>query len=284
MNFPIEVRSDMETNGKRESVRMELEVPIEVVGTDCLGIQFFDRTHAVVIGRHGGKIVLERKLGPHQEVSIRCLATGQEAEATVVGLIGKRMGAYHYGIKFVGGEDNIWGVEFPPSTDPEGAIGRVFLECLGCKNREVVCLDDFETEVLEVTGQLSRSCKRCRDVSLWRKLQEMPDSEIATSASAHPAVTQRPDKRHEPRRQMRVAACVRTARCGEDLVQTRSVSRSGLCFTSPWEYLPGEAIEVAVPYSPGGGNIFLSAEVVRLQLLPSEGTRIYGVVFQHRKA
>ena len=94
MNFPIEVRSNMETNGKREGERMELDVPIEVVGTDCLGTQFFDRTCAFVIGPHGGKILLERQLGPHQEVSIYCLATGREAEASIVGLIGKRMGWY----------------------------------------------------------------------------------------------------------------------------------------------------------------------------------------------
>ncbi len=46
----------MEKQGKRTSERIELEVPIEVVGIDCLGVQFFDRTHTVVIGRHGGKL------------------------------------------------------------------------------------------------------------------------------------------------------------------------------------------------------------------------------------
>jgi hypothetical protein len=68
---------------------------------------------------------------------------------------------------------------------------------------------------------------------------------------------------------------------GQDLVKTRTVSHHGLCFTSPWEYAPGEAVEIAVPYSPSGGNIFLPAKIVRLELLASAGTRMYAVAFQH---
>jgi hypothetical protein len=155
------------------------------------------------------------------------------------------------------------------------------LECSGCQNREVVYLDHFELELLEVNGHLSRYCKRCRDASLWQKLQEAaPELEDVTPA---PASAPLQDRRREPRREMRVTACVRTARVGQDLVQTRTTSRTGLSFTSPWEYVPGETIEIAVPYSPAGGNIFLAAKIVRLQLLPSEGTRIYGVNFQPRK-
>ena len=82
---------------------------------------------------------------------------------------------------------------------------------------------------------------------------------------------------------MRVTACVRTARHGQDMVKTRNVSRGGLCFVSPREYVEGEAIEVALPYSPAGGNIFLPAKIVWLQVLASEGTRAYGVAYQYRK-
>ena len=272
----------METKGRRASDRINVEIPIEVAGIDCLGVQFFDRTHTLVISRHGGKLALERKLAPQQEVTIRCLATGLEADARVVGQIEESSRPYYYGIKFLDEEENIWDIEFPPLTDSEGALGRVVLECGGCKNREVIYLDDFELEVLEANGHLSRSCKRCRDVSLWRKSRaEMPGPEVATLTP--PVPTQLQDKRREPRREMRVAACVRTARIGQDLVKTRSVSRGGLCFTSPWEYVKGEAIEVAVPYSPGGDNIFLPAKIVRLKFLASEGTRIYGVAFQQLK-
>ena len=274
----------METKGERESDRRALEIPIEVMGTDSLGTQFLDRSHTLAIGRHGAIISLERNLLSLQEVMIRCPGTGREAEATIIGLIGKSRGDYHYGINFLGGVDNIWGIEFPPLTESEGATEGAVLECTRCKNREAISLDDFELEVLEANGQLSRSCQRCRDVSLWRKSrEEIPEPEIVTPATSPEIPAQRQNRRREVRREMKVTACVRTTRLGQDLVKTRTVSRHGLCFTSPWEYTQGESVEVAVPYSRTGSNIFLPAKIVRLQLLASAGTRMYAIAFQDLK-
>jgi hypothetical protein len=270
----------MEIKGKRASERIEREVPIEVAGADCWGRQFFDRTHAVVIARSGGKIGLERKLVSQQEVTIRCMATRREAEALIVGVLGQTKGTYYYGVKFLGEANNIWGVEFPVLTEPEGVTAQVLLECLGCKNREAIGLTIFELEVLEVNGHISRTCKVCRDASLWRKSSEdATEPEKATPASSPPVPAQRQERRREPRRGMRVVASIRTTRLGQDLVKTQTVSRRGLSFTSSSEYVLGEAIEVAVPYSEGGGNIFLPAKIVRLQSKSAEGTRIYGVAF-----
>jgi hypothetical protein len=274
----------METKGKRGGFRLPLEIPIEVVGTDCLGSQFFDRTHTLVIGRHGGKVVLERVLVPQQEITIRCIATGREVEASILGLIAKKGRAYHYGIKFLGEEENIWGIQFPPLTESERTAGRESLQCIKCKKQERISLDDFELEVLEISGHLSRDCKSCGDVSLWRILPEhTPGSGTHTPASLPATAAPFKERRHESRREMQVSACVRTARFGEDMVKTRSVSRRGLSFESRCDYVQGEAVEVAAPYSPRGGNIFLPAKIVRLQRLPSGEIRSYGIVFQNQK-
>ena len=287
------VHSSMETTGKRASERIELEMSIEIAGTDCLGFQFFDRTRTVVISRHGGKIVLERKLAPQQEVTVRCLSTGLEAAACIVGQLEKCTGSYCYGIKFLDEKDNIWDIKFPPLTDSDKTMGRALLECMGCKMQEMTYLDDLELEVLELNGDLSRLCKHCQEVSYWRKSKgEMPEPEVRApppplspppAPTPSPAPAQPKDRRREPRRETRVTACVRTSHLGQDMVKTRNVSRGGLCFTSPWEYAEGEDIEVAVPYSPGGGNIFLPAKIVWVNFLESEGTRIYGAAYQFRK-
>ena len=79
---------------------------------------------------------------------------------------------------------------------------------------------------------------------------------------------------------MQVKACVRCANAGDDIVAIRDVSRHGLCFASPSRYFAGDDIEVAVPYSPAGGNLFLRARIVRVQLSPSEGVRLYGVAYR----
>src|ERR1039458_6357357 len=104
----------MEAGGRRASDRIDLELPIEVAGTDCLGLQFLDRTRTVVIDRHGGKFSLERKLLPQYEIAVRCLATGLETDARVVGQVGKSGEAYYYGFKFVDEKVNIWDIDFPP--------------------------------------------------------------------------------------------------------------------------------------------------------------------------
>ena len=271
----------MKTVGLNANEHVEIKIPIEVAGIDCLGVQFFDRTHTLMVSRNGGKIALERMVAPEQEVTIRCPSSGLEADARVLGQIEKTGTAYSYIVKFLDEKNHIWDITFPSPADSVGAISCVLLECFGCQNREVVYLDHFELEVLEVNGHLSRTCERCRDARLWRKSQaSMPELETVAAPSV-PVPMQ--DRRREPRREMKVTACVRSTRFGQDLVKTRTTSRSGLSFTSPWEYVLGEAIEIAVPYSPAGGNIFLAAKIVRLQLLAAEGTRIYGVGFQLRK-
>ena len=271
------LRALADARERRASERKEIAMPIEVGGTDALGFAFFERTQTLVVSRHGGKIGLERKLVPQQELTIRCLSTGREAEAEVVGDLGKSGKSYHYGIHFLHDDANIWGIDFKPLAQSEG--GRVWLECNGCHQPEWICLDELELQVLETKGQLSRACNRCRDVSFWQKSrQAIPTAAIADSAPPAPVAPQ--DRRREPRRPMRVTACVRSARLGEDLVQSRNTSRSGLCFASPWEYAVGESIEVAIPYSLKGSNIFMPAKIVRVQAAPSEGKRMYGVAYQ----
>jgi|SRR5579862_2315416 len=273
--------SDMKTEGPGANEHIEIKIPIEVAGIDCMGVQFFDRTETLMVSRNGGKISLQRMVAPEQEVTIRCSSTGQEADARVLGQTEKIGASFVYIIKFLDPKSHIWDITFPAPSASVGAISCVLLECFGCQNREVVYLDYFDLELLEANGHLSRACKRCRDSRLWRKSQEqIPGPENATPPPDPPRIQ---DRRREPRREMRLTACVRSARLGQDLVNTRTTSRSGLSFTSPWEYVPGEIIEIAVPYSAAGGNIFLSAKIVRLQLLASEGTRMYGVGFQVRK-
>lgn len=271
----------MTTVGRNANDYVEIQIPVEVAGIDCLGVQFFDRTHTLLVSRHGGKITLERMVAPEQEITIRCPSSGLEADARVLGQTEKIGEKYSYIVKFLDENKHIWDIKFAALGDSIGAISCVLLECSGCQNREVVYLDHLELEILEANESISRTCGRCRDARLWRKSgAEKPQLEDAAVPSV-PAPMQ--DRRREPRREMQVAACIRSTRFGQDLVKTRTMSRSGLSFVSPWEYVQGEAIEIAVPYSSAGGNIFLPAKIVRVQLLTSEGTRIYGVAFQSRK-
>jgi hypothetical protein len=76
-----------------------------------------------------------------------------------------------------------------------------------------------------------------------------------------------------------MTACIRQAGFGEEVVRVQNVSRGGLRFTSPKTYYEGSRIEVAVPYAPGGPNIFVPARIVRTQELPDTELKEYGVAY-----
>ena len=81
------------------------------------------------------------------------------------------------------------------------------------------------------------------------------------------------------RRDLKVIACIRSREFGEDLVRARNVSRSGLCFESRRSYEKDWEIHAAIPYSSGGGNIFLPAKIVRVQRLTHDVLNLYGVTY-----
>jgi len=274
----------MDTSDTRRSYRVPLELPIVVSGTDCLGAAFLEQTRTLLLSRHGAKILLTRKLVPDQELNLRCLKTGQESDVRVVGQIGGGPEGYHYGVELLDVDVDLWGVEFPPLAEADGAVGRVLLACIRCHTRELAYLDEFEVEVLEVNHYLSRQCKRCRDTTLWKQtaLQEgeeaaPPAEPVAVPQPAPPPRTR--NERKHVRLDLHVEVCVRAPQYGEEVVVTENVSRGGFCFKSRRHYGVGWVIEVALPYAPGGANIFAPARVVRAEERPAEGVSVHGVAY-----
>lgn len=273
----------MEEIKARRSDRISLELPITVAGTDALGSVFVMEGKTILVSRQGAKILLARKLAPHQEISIRCILTRREADARVVGQIGKNEESYYYGVAFLNPEVNIWKIEFPPLGEGDDAVGRVVLECGGCHIRELTYLDESELEVLEENQSLARHCKRCTDYTVWKKSSvEGGVVEAPTHPLPVPAPARTADLRRERRRDVRVPVCVRREGADEEIVRSRNASRGGLCFESTRQYSKGARIEVAIPYTPGGGNIFLAGNVVRVQNDPGSGLTLYGVSYIRR--
>lgn len=82
-------------------------------------------------------------------MTIRCLTSGKEGDARVVGEFGEGEAGHVYGIRFLDPQLDLWGVAFPSVNESDVALGRVLLQCPGCKNREATYLDEFELEFLE---------------------------------------------------------------------------------------------------------------------------------------
>jgi len=271
----------------RRSDRISLAVPIQVAGTDAFGQDFKDDCRTIIVSRYGAKIALCRDVPAQEEVQVNCLSTGISAGARIVGLISSGDGVWHYGLEFLDPQVNVWGIEFPPLSESENAVARALLECGHCHAQELVYLGEFEAEVFEANKCLSRRCNRCTDTTVWKVASaEACDGE--SPSTAQPAVgpdsrskagLRTENERHTVRVSLKMAACIRSRQHGEEVVTTENVSRGGLRFRSPKRYAVGAEVEVAVPYSPGGCNIFAPARVQNAVPSVAGGPTAYGLSY-----
>lgn len=274
----------------RQSERISLALPIQVSGTNFFGDPFRCEGMTEVVSQHGARIRLLQKLSSNQEIVIRCTESGKKAVARVVSSVngtsnGKSNGKSKenvYGVMLKDPQAHPWGINIPPRGDSAGAVGRIVMECTVCHTRELAYLDGFELEVLESNETIARFCKCCLDTSAWRKSFEAlppgtPAYEVVPGKGHKNGNGQ--ERRRQMRHHVRVIACVRSRQFGEDLVKVRNVSRSGLCFEGRHAYEKGMGIEVAIPYASGGGNIFVSAKIARLQPVSPGGLTLYGIEY-----
>ncbi len=266
----------------RRSDRVSIRLPLQISGSDVTGGPFLEEGRTIMVSRHGARIKLARSLAPEEEIVIRCLQTGREAAARVVGLIRGGPAISVYGIALLDPDADPWGIDFPNLAEGEDAYGRVLLECIHCHTRKVAYLDAAELEVLEANRSLTRYCGRCTATSVWRRsFAETLGPELPVPEPPPPAPVEVKEKRRERRSPLRVRACVYSRDYGEHIVRTKDVSRSGLSFESQKLYGKNWNVQVAVPYDPRGGNIFLSARIVRVQHI-SEDLKLYGVAYSHK--
>jgi len=69
------------------------------------------------------------------------------------------------------------------------------------------------------------------------------------------------NRRKHTRTKVSYKACIRRSSMPDDIVTCEDMSKGGLCFKSRKQYYQRTAIEVAVPYAPGGNAIFVPAEI-----------------------
>jgi hypothetical protein len=275
----------LETPKKRRSDRISVQLPIIISGVDVLGENFAESARTVVIARYGAKILCQRKLTPQLEITIRCLMTDEDSDARIVGRVREGDEGIYYGIELLEPDVNLWGVVFPPIEESETAIGRVLLECIRCRRRELVYLNEFEAEVLERSRTLWRDCKRCAETSLWKETwlkanEELPQ-EVETPAPPSPSAAPRRtrDDRRHARLELQMEALIRDPQGWEEVVKTENISRGGFRFTSQKHYAEDWLLEVALPYSRGGANIFSAAKVKYASGEAETSGHVYGVAY-----
>ncbi len=255
----------------RASHRVHYAIRLSIAGTDTSGRKFTEQARTEVITRDGGLMVCGVSLptGSH----IRLLHGPNVANARIVGAMGIRDDEIAYGIAFLDTSGaSFWRVEFP-AAEPEGGVGRTVLECGRCVTQQVFELTEVEMMVLESVRVVSRHCPRCGDETLWQipVLLAEPDA-VASGVTIEKTSTQEPgkrtrnDRKHHRLAMKRTRACIKRLGAAEDVVDVIDVSRGGVSFYSYVDYQPRAYVEIAVPYTEGGANVFTPARIARVKV------------------
>jgi len=268
----------------RRSERISISLAVEVSGSNPNGTRFSAPGTTLLISRHGATVQLKHTLIPDQPVVVSRPQTGKMAKARVVGSIRRQPDGEVFALELDEKDVGFWDVAFSTSAARDESVAKILLECNRCRTREVVCLNELEIEVYEANRSILLRCKHCEGASLWTLAQHdlgsgPPASATApVAAPAAPAARTSNDRKHI-RMRVKMTACIRLIGFDDDVVAVENMSRGGLGFKSPQRYPKGSQVDVALPYSPGGANIFVPARVVFVKELPAEGVSRYGVAY-----
>jgi hypothetical protein len=253
-----------------------LHLPVEVIGSDLYGQQFFESTQTVTIHRNGVSLLLENKMGPDSEVILRNPETNEEAIAFVVGQAREDRAGHVYGLAFVDSSVNLWHLQFPAAE----AARMLQLECSSCHSVQTLSLSDVELEIFGATRELTRACDNCNSPETWRETgREAMAKEPAPEQDPNSRVAASPikERRKSRRMAMKKFACIRHS--GVEVVVTcEDISKGGFRFTSNKEYPQGLRVEASVPYTKSSTNIFTLAGIIYCYKMPNGQFR-HGVTY-----
>jgi hypothetical protein len=257
----------------------KLELPVEVIGSDVYGQQFFEDGQALTIYPNGVSIRLTTKLALESEVIVRNPETNVEVLASVLGQIRNDDAGQVYGLAFLNPATALWRTPI----DAAGPAKATTLECSACHAVSTFSVSGIELEILEAARELARRCEKCKSSRTWRetkradtqpKVADAPErAPIAVAATETP----KEERRKARRTAMKASACVRYAGM-EVIVTCEDVSKGGFRFVSQREYPEGTRIEAAAPYTKFSNNIFSHACIAYCRPLP-DGQFRHGVAY-----
>src|SRR3989440_2335877 len=270
------------TESARQSDRVAFRMPIEASWYGSGGVLVKQQASTLLISRNGGVIRLTERLDQGQELTLKRTiedgALSKTARARVVAEIDREPDGFLYAIHLLEGRSDFWDVEFPMLRKADEAIARMMMECSFCQRREVVYLNELELKSFEVRKCIARLCKLCDSPSIWIESQsEIRDPENGgSSRSVEDRVIPR---RNRTRVKARILACIRHRGFQEEIAVCEDLSKGGLSFRSRNQYPEGTRVEVAVPFTPGTGAIFVPIRIVFSQAIPSPCLHRHGAAY-----
>jgi hypothetical protein len=268
------------TESVRQSDRIAFRMPVEASWLDSSGMITRQMAQTLLISRNGGVIRINEKLLQGQELTLKRQLDGDQIKsvrARIVAEIDQEPEGFLYAIHMLDIRSDFWDIEFPSPAKPNEALARMLMECSFCQRREVVYLNEFELKSFEIRKCVARLCKHCEAPSIWIEVQsEMPEPLLGTRGPLEERIVPR---RNRTRVKARILACIRRRGFQEEVAVCEDLSKGGIAFRSRNEYPEGTRLEVAVPYTPGSGAIFVPIRIVFSQHIPSAGLYRHGAAY-----
>ena len=261
---------------RRAGYRVHCVLPLHMRGADADGKPFSAGARSEILTRDGGLIVCPVSLTPGARVIL--IRDEKQARVRIVGAVRVADESFAYGVAFADEQtQDFWDVYLPKISTT--AVGRTVMECSQCRTSSAVELGEIEIIVMEEVGVVGRFCDRCSRETLWEVPHKLVDSMLVTGSAAYTMPTRateqrartREDRQHRRIALKRASACIKQPGKPDDIVTVVDLSRGGLRFTSTVDYQPDARIEVAVPYTEGGANIFVPATIIRVALRARDG-------------
>jgi len=277
---------------KRRSERVLLRIPIEVKGTDAEGKPFTEKTHTLVINRHGARIALKAPLKPEARITITNRQSAMSCPFRVVGRTGKSLGeGPEWGVECLEPGVDFWGISFPDKVAAPAAQEGIdaLVECAACQFRELAQLTLEEYRSIITQGLVHRDCPECGAVTEWRFGFAEGESEEAISvqpsgpASAPPAAGGA-ERRRAKRLTIKLPVRIRLQDGSEEVARTENLSKTGVCFNSSLMIRPEDRVFLTVGYTPGGSEEEVAARLAWRREIEGGTTALYGVRLEEEQS
>ncbi len=235
----------------------------------------------MLVSRNGGVLRLREKLFTGQEITLHRKLEGDQSKTTrarIVAEIDREPEGFIYAVAMLEPQLDFWDIEFPSMHHADEALARLLMECSFCQRREVVYLNEMELKSFEIRKCVARLCHHCDAPSIWVEAATEPkiDETLPSRTAEEERVIPR---RNRTRIKARVLACIRRRGFQEEVAVCEDLSKGGISFRSRNRYPEGTRLEVAVPYTPGAGAIFVPIRIVFSQPIATAGLFRHGAAY-----
>jgi hypothetical protein len=235
------VANDLSPNG----VRIDVKLPVRLLGQDSYGIPFDSSCIAEVLNLSGASIRCSEELRASQPVSIGY------RNRLVPAIVLARVHEDLYEVGFTAPQPDFWDIEFHSDSIAE-SFTQALLQCSSCSKMVPFGLTNFECILVATDVEVERFCPACNSKRQWKRA-----TLGATLQAAASVVT---DRRHQARVKVGFDAGVKWfGRIREGKVL--DASRNGLRIVMDARFRVGDFVQVSAPYSRNTANIFLPFRV-----------------------